>query len=148
MKTIIQTHDSNKKLRCDAFSIIRPSDGTYKAGELVSVSLKIYHNGKPDEVHNYGTHRIDSIEELTLDELRDSEARLDTGMSANEVRQLMKRKYPGIEVYDYMILVKVKQHTKQNDNPEPSPSIATTDKITGQIQGGNSQIQPVCSGNL
>ena len=149
MKTLILRQDLNKKLRCDAFSIIRPSDGSYRAGERVEVSLVIERKGTEDEVHNYGTHLIESMEVFSLDQLGDSEARLDTGMSANETRKLMKAKYPKIEDYDYMILVKQRQTSTRIPQPQDSPSSSThANHYTGSVQGGLSEVQPTCNGDL
>lgn len=155
-KELIQNYDFNKKLRCDAFSVLRPSDGTYKEGDKVEVKLIINTSSSTEEVHSYGLHRIESIEELTLDELRESEARLDTGMSANETRKLLKLKHAKVEIFDYMILVKVKQHannptsSEPNHTPSHSNAAGSNNKTASNVHktDGGEDVYPSCGCNV
>lgn len=116
MKTLTFLKNANNKLSNIAFSVFRPSDGNYKAGDHVKVMLS-----EGQRLSSYGIHKIESIEEIAIHEITDAEARLESGMKANDLIHALKKRYKGEKEYDYMILVKIEQEQSNEPNAGKSP---------------------------
>jgi hypothetical protein len=77
----------NNKLECECFTTLRlRNDGKYKVGAEHAIELK----GKP-----YGRAKVASVKHLKLHEINEWVARLDTGYSATECREILTKMYSG-----------------------------------------------------
>lgn len=103
METLNFSTNWNNKLRCRSFTTIRiRNDTKYHKGAVLNIALQKYPKGKA---------KIIDITYMTLDNISEWIARLDTGYSANECKEMLKTMYknkPQInwetQVLAYMLL--------------------------------------------
>lgn len=85
MDTLNFTYNWNTKLRGKSFTTIRlRNDAKYYKGAVLSVALQNYPKGKA---------KVIDVKYLTIDKISEWIARLDTGYSAKECKDLIKAMY-------------------------------------------------------
>ena len=84
-ETLRFSNNWNNKLNCNSFTTLRlRNDKKYYSGAKVDVYLKNIHKGK-------GT--IISVSHFTIDKINEFIARIDTGYSAEECKNIIKEMY-------------------------------------------------------
>jgi len=85
MKKLSFQYNWNNKLRCRCFTTLRlRNDEKYYKGAVYEVDLQGYPKGKAKAV---------DVKYLTLDKINEWIARLDTGYTAKETRELIRKTY-------------------------------------------------------
>lgn len=103
MKDICFTTNWNKKLDCDAFTTIRLSSDVYQVGQEYNIRQR--NTSK-------GTFVIKKKTTITIEQINETMAYLDTGYSREKTIQIIKKMYHSREPdwstqkIDYIVLVK------------------------------------------
>lgn len=93
METLNFSYNWNSKLRCRSFTTIRMrNDKKYHKGAILNVALQNYPKGKA---------KIIGISFITLDRISEWIARLDTGYSAKECKEMLKTMYKSKPMIDW-----------------------------------------------
>lgn len=83
----------NNKLRCRSFTTIRMRNDTkYHKGAILSIALQNYPKGKA---------KVIGISFMTLDKISEWIARLDTGYSAKDCKEMLKTMYKNNPTIDW-----------------------------------------------
>ena len=85
METLDFSYNWNSKLRCRNFTTLRlRNDGKYHKGARFEVSMQGYPKGKA---------KVVDVKIIKLDQINEWIARLDTGYSAQETKDIIKKMY-------------------------------------------------------
>jgi uncharacterized protein YqfB (UPF0267 family) len=109
----------NNKLSNKAFTTIRLySPEHYREGETYMIELK---NGK--EGHKFLCYaRIQRIKNVKLEQINDYMSYLDTGYSAAECQNIIRKMYPGVKDWDRQLIsfiLLVKEDPRKQPEKQP-----------------------------
>lgn len=93
LKVLNFNYNWNTKLRCRNFTTIRlRNDAKYFKGARFSITLQNYQKGMA---------KVIDVKFMTLDKVNEWIARLDTGYSAKECREMIKTMYKNAPLIDW-----------------------------------------------
>ncbi|MCG9911865.1 MAG: hypothetical protein MH137_11240 [Flavobacteriales bacterium] len=106
MQTLVFSNNWNQKLNCDAYTTIRlRNDGKYSIGGYFEV---VKNNSRLHEA------KIIDIKHFYLSDLNEFMARVDTGLSANDCKEMIMKMYSKYNIdwqrkqLSFILLLKVK----------------------------------------
>lgn len=111
------SHNWNNKLQCQAFTTIRFwNSEKYQPGKQLKIVLT---DSKGAVKTDYGTATIASVYQITLQQITEYIARIDTGYSAAETQDILRTMYKAKDInwqnqrLALVVLVKDKQEVNQ-----------------------------------
>jgi|SRR5690606_20792256 len=94
MEDLSFSHNWNNKLDCRCFTTLRLLSAKWSPGQQVNIKLK---------GESKGIGIIAAIRKLELNQINEYIARIDTGYSAKECKEIIRKMYPNVDFSEQLL---------------------------------------------